>query len=224
MTSRLLYYLAATTALMAPVAAQAGKPDGKIQVKLLGTAVLPDGGVTSIDKGSLPAGSDTRANDNAVPTLAVEYFFTPNISAETICCLTKHHVDGRGALAGLRLVDDYLILPATVTVKYHLTGLGPVKPYVGAGPSWFISLDSKAGAGAVALGLTRAKISSKFGAALQAGFDVAVNDKGLGLTFDAKRYFMRPAAHFYTADGTEAIATRHKLDPWVLSGGVAYRF
>ena len=30
----------------------------------------------------------------------------------------------------------------------------------------------------------------------------------------------RPA----NAAGTEVLATRHKLDPWVLSGGVSYRF
>jgi len=119
-----------------PVAAQAGNLDGKIQVKLLGTAVLPDGAITRIntDLIGLPAGSNTAVNDNFVPTIAIEYFFTPNISAETICCVTQHDVDGTGPLAGQRPVDDLLILPATLTLKYHLTGLGAIKPYVGAGP------------------------------------------------------------------------------------------
>lgn len=61
------------------------------------------------------------------------------------------------------------------------------------------------------------------GVALQAGFDVDLNDKGLGLTFDAKRYFVDTTAQWYVGD-TLAIQTKHKLDPWVLSAGVSYRF
>ncbi|MEP6868439.1 MAG: OmpW family outer membrane protein [Novosphingobium sp.] len=41
---------------------------------------------------------------------------------------------------------------------------------------------------------------------------------------DAKRYFLATSAHWYNAAGTEVLATRHKLDPWVLSAGLAYRF
>ena len=33
----------------------------------------------------LPANTQTKANDNYVPTLAIEYFATPNVSIETIC-------------------------------------------------------------------------------------------------------------------------------------------
>ena len=85
-------------------------------------------------------------------------------------------------------------------------------------------LDYKAGPGAIAAGAARAKVNHKFGAALQAGVDIAVNDQGLGFTLDAKRYFIRPVANFYTAAGVDALSTRHKLDPWVLSAGVSYRF
>ena len=81
----LLAALAAATLFSGP--ALAGDPDGHWQVKLLGTGVLPDGQITKININTigLPAGSQTKANDNVVPTLAVEYFFTPDISVETIC-------------------------------------------------------------------------------------------------------------------------------------------
>lgn len=81
----------------------------------------------------------------------------------------------------------------------------------------------KPGADAAALGATSVKMSNSFGAALQAGFDVPLGDKGMGLTFDAKRYFMKPTAKFY-AGSTLALETKHKLDPWVLSGGLYFRF
>ena len=60
--------------------------------------------------------------------------------------------------------------------------------------------------------------------ALQAGVDIPINDKGMGGTFDATRYFMKATTHFYTAGGVEALSTTHKLDPWVVSGGVYFRF
>lgn len=229
----LLVALAAATALSTP--AMAGSPDGKIQVKVLGTAVLADGDIDSIksvDTGTtlggvlagLDAGSyNTDANNNVVPTIAVEYFINKVVSVETICCLTQHHVSGTGALEGAGLVDHVMILPATVTVKAHLDTGTPIKPYIGAGPSIFFVIDEKPGATAAALGIDKVKMSNSFGVALQGGVDIALGESGFGLTLDAKKYFVKPTAKFYE-DGTLALETKHNLDPWVLSAGVSYRF
>lgn len=205
--------------------ALAGNPEGRWQVKVLATGVLPDGKITEVkhDAIGLSAGSQTRANDNVVPTLAIEYFATPDISVETICCLTKHRVSGAGSLAGTSIVDDVLILPATLTVKYHF-GKGPIRPYAGVGPSLFLIFDEKPGTTARTLGATRVKMSNELGLALQGGVDIAVNKAGLGVTLDAKKYFSNTTAHFYNASGAEVLTTRHSLDPWVISGGVSYRF
>jgi len=176
-----------------------------------------------IDRIGLPAGTQTKADDNMVPTIAVEYFVADNLSLETIAGVTQHDVDGRGALAGAGLVSDAKIVPATLTLKYHFGKDGGVQPYVGAGPSYFIFIDEKPGATAVALGATRQKMNDTFGVALQAGIDVPVNAKGLAVTIDAKRYFLRPTARWF-AGTTEVLRTKHRLDPWVLSAGVAFRF
>ncbi|MBD3729611.1 MAG: OmpW family protein [Sphingomonadales bacterium] len=221
--------LAAAAGLATPAMATEA---GTIQVKVLGTGVLPDGkikDVKSVDTtttlGSTLAGIttpyDTKANDNFVPTLAVEYFATPNVSVETICCFTQHHVSGTGALAGAELVDHVLILPATVTLKYHIDA-GPIKPYVGAGPTMFFVFDEKPGATATALGVTKVKMSNQLGVALQGGVDIAMNEK-MGLSLDAKKYFVRPHAKFYEGSAL-ALETTHKLDPWVVSAGVYFRF
>jgi outer membrane protein len=216
--------IAASTALFA-APAQAGSTEGHFQVKLMGTAVLPDGKITAvtIDPG-LPAGTQTKANNNYVPTIAIEYFVTPEVSVETICCLTQHNVDGTGPLANQQLVADAKILPATLTLKYHLTTHG-IKPYVGAGATYFFFIDEKPGAGAkTLLAATRQRLNDHAGVVLQAGVDVPINNKGLGLSLDAKRYFLSTSAHWFNAAGTEILATRHKIDPWVLSAGLAYRF
>lgn len=198
---------------------------GDVQVKLLATAVLPDGKITDINVNlpGLPATTQTKANDNVVPTLAVEYFLTNNVSIETIAGTTQHDVDATAGLpAGAELVSDALLLPATVTAKYHFD-LGGVKPYVGAGVAYFMWLKDDPGAATLPLGVTETNLSDEFGVALQAGFDVPVNDTGLGVSVDVKRYFIDTTARWFVGN-TLAIETEHKLDPWVISAGLSYRF
>ena len=196
---------------------------GDIQVKLLATAVLPDGKITDVALlGPLPATTQTAANDNVVPTVAIEYFFSPNISLETICCFTQHDVDiVAGPLAGAEAVSNARVVPATFTLKYHLNP-GGVSPYVGAGPSYFIWINDAPGADTLPLGVTSQSLSNELGFALQAGLDVPVGESML-VSLDAKRYFINTTARWY-AGSTTVIQTEHSLDPWVLSAGVGFRF
>ena len=205
----------------APAAAQDA---GTIQVKAFVTGVLPNGEIDEVvtDGIGLPAGSQTRATDSYVPTVAIEYFVSPNFSIETICCVTPHDVRGAGALAGAELIDNAIILPASVTAKLHFD-LGGVKPYVGAGPTYFMIFSEGVGADAAALGATDVDLSDELGLLLQAGLDVPLNDSGLGLSLDAKRYFVGTTATFL-AGNTVALETDHSLDPWVVSAGLTFRF
>ena len=227
MTKTFSALCAATVLASASLAtpAIAGDNDGKLQIKAFATGVLPDGKITDVvtDGIGLPAGSNSKASDSLVPTVAVEYFLTPNFSVETICCVTPHDVTGTGGLAGAELVDNAVILPATVTVKYHFDMGGGVKPYVGAGPAYFFIFGEDVGADAATLGATRVNLSDELGVAVQAGIDVPLNDKGLGLSIDGKRYFVGTTASFY-AGNTLALRTEHDLDPWVVSAGLSYRF
>lgn len=219
------YLSLAVLAVALAVPGQAAAKSGDVQFKLLATYVAPDGKIKDVklDAIGLPAGTQTRADDNVVPTVAVEYFVADNISVETIAGVTQHDVVGSGALAGAGLVSNANIVPATLTLKYHFGQDGGVRPYIGAGPSYFIFIDEKPGATAVALGATRQKMDDTLGFALQAGVDIPVNQNGLAVTIDAKRYFMRSTAHWY-AGPTGVLRTKHRLDPWVISAGVAYRF
>jgi outer membrane protein len=207
-----------------PASAIAAESDGPLQIKLLGTAVLPDGKITSLDVNvaGIPATTQTEASDNVVPTVAVEYFLTDNFSIETICCVTQHDVDATAGLPGAELVSNAKLIPATFTAKYHFDA-GAIKPYVGAGATYFLWISDKPGAATIPLGVTDTDLSDEFGFVLQAGVDIPVNDKGLGVSIDAKRYFVDTTARWY-AGNTLAIQTEHKLDPWVLSAGLSYRF
>ncbi|WP_284126162.1 OmpW/AlkL family protein [Parerythrobacter aestuarii] len=214
--------LAGLAMLAAPASAKA--EEGRLQVKVLGTAVLPDGKIdrVNVDLVGLPASTQTEANDNFVPTVAIEYFFTDNVSVETICCVTQHDVDGTTGLPGAELVSNAQLIPATFTAKYHFD-LGSAKPYIGAGATYFLWIKDDPGAATIPLGVTDTDLSDEFGFVLQAGMDIPVGDKGFGVSLDAKKYFVDTTARWYVGN-TLAIETEHKLDPWVLSAGVSYRF
>jgi outer membrane protein len=207
--------------------AHAGDAAGKIQIKLFATGVLPDGKVSQVKNDtahlvSTGAVTNTSVNDNVVPTVAIEYFVTPNVSVETICCVTAHHVTiSSGALAGKLAVDNVKIIPATFTAKYHLP-LGAITPYVGVGPTLFLVISDRPSDVVKSVGVTRTHMSSELGVAVQAGADVAIGG-GYSLSLDAKKYWVSTTARF-DAGTTTVLETRHKLNPWVLSGGVAYRF
>lgn len=220
------HYLLACAAVALPFATPAAAQEaGDIQIKGFVTGVLPDGAITEVETDliGLPAGSQTEASDAVVPTVAIEYFVSPNFSLETICCVTPHDVTGAGALEGAELIDDAIILPASLTAKYHLNLGGGLKPYVGAGATYFMMFSEDVGADAAALGVTDVDLSDEFGFLLQGGVDIALNDRGLGLSLDAKRYFVGTTATFRTGE-TVALQTEHDLDPWVVSAGLAYRF
>lgn len=223
LTNSIALALAATALTFST--ASAAQEAGDIKIKAFVTGVLPDGAITEIETVAitLPAGSQTRATDSVVPTLAVEYFVSPNFSIETICCVTPHDVRGAGPLANAELIDNAIILPATVTAKYHLNMGGGIKPYVGAGPTYFMIFSEDVGSGAAGLGVTDVDLSDELGLVLQAGVDVALNDRGLGLSLDAKRYFVGTTATFRAGQNT-VLRTEHDLDPWVLSAGLSYRF
>ena len=213
-----------TSAAMFATPAQAQDDDRNLQVILLGTYVAPDGKITEFrtDVVGLPATTQTKANDNIVPTLAVEYFVKPKFSVETICCLTQHDVDGVTGVPGAELVSKAKLIPATLTAKYHF-GAANVRPYLGLGMTYFWWIDVDPGADTIPLGVTRTTLSDEFGFVLQAGTDIAIGDSGFGLTIDAKRYFVDTTARWYSGDAL-ALETRHQLDPWVLSAGASYRF
>lgn len=217
--------VAATPAMAQDARGGMGNRAGHVQVKLLGTYVAPDGKITAINTNlpNLPATTQTKANDNVTPTIAVEYFVTDNVSLETIAGMTQHDVDTTAGLpAGAELVSNAKLIPATVTAKVHFD-LAGMKPYVGAGAAYFLWVGDKPGAATRPLGVTRTDLSDEFGVALQAGVDVPVNDKGLGLSVDVKRYFIDTTARWYVGN-TLAIETEHKLDPWLISAGLSYRF
>ncbi|WP_410001859.1 OmpW/AlkL family protein [Tardiphaga sp. 709] len=182
-----------------------------IRLRVLG--VIPENGGTVHQ---VP-GSSLKTSDQVVPELDISYFFTPNLAAELILGITKHHVTGDGAIAGLDVGKAWL-LPPTLTFQYHFTQFGAFKPYIGAGVNytWFFSQSASG------VGVTNSRLKDTAAPVLQFGFDYMI-DKHWGWNVDVKKMWMRPDWEGTLASGA-AITGQVKLDPWLVGTGITYKF
>ncbi len=149
--------------------------------------------------------------DNAVmPELDISYFLTDNIALELILAVSPHDV----SLPGAGKITEVLLLPPTLTLQYH-QAFGAFKPYVGVGLNYTVVLDSDATAAIGGID----KWDDSFGVALQFGFDYAIDDHW-SVNLDVKKLFLNMDARV-TAARTKASVD---LDPWIIGGGIGYRF
>ncbi len=189
-------------------------------------AVIPDASGSSVNVFGVPALSSPNSglsiSDQVVPELDISYFFTRNIAAELILGVTKHHVTGTGSLGGMDIGKSWL-LPPTLTLQYHFTDFGPFKPYIGAGVNytWFFS-QTAANVPWNGLAVTQFHINNAFGAAVQVGFDYML-DRHWGLNVDMKKLFLQPN-YSATVNGAIPVSGRANIDPWLVAGGVTYKF
>lgn len=158
-------------------------------------------------------GGDVDISTSVVPELDISYFFTPNFAVELILGVTPHKVKGTGALTGVDIGEAWL-LPPTLMFQYHFTGLGAVKPYVGAGVNYTFFFDEKAKGG-----FTKFDLQDTFGFALQAGVDIML-DQHWGINFDVKKIFLEPKVSVNSG----LVTGKVNIDPWLIGAGVTYKF
>ncbi|WP_259234865.1 OmpW/AlkL family protein [Bradyrhizobium elkanii] len=195
-----------------------------IRLRVLG--VLPDTAGSSVNvAGASPLSSPASGlsiSDQAVPELDITYFFTRNVAAELILGVSCHHISGTGKLNGLDIGKAWL-LPPTLTLQYHFTDFGPLKPYIGAGINYTVFFNQSAANTSLAgLAVTDLHIANQFGAAVQFGFDYML-DRHWGLNFDVKKLWLRPD-YSATVNNAIAVTGRANIDPWLVSGGITYKF
>lgn len=205
-----------------------------IRLRALGVITRNDGtvdipGVAIADP--VP-GSVLSTSDTVVPEIDISYFFTPNIAVELILGVTPHTVTGKELLDGLPVGKTWL-LPPTLTLQYHFTGMGAFKPYIGAGVNYTVFFNTSAANTpavtplvGVPLAITGLDVQNTWAPAAQIGFDYMLT-KNVGLNVDVKKLWLRP-----DWNGSISIANgvplpmngKVELDPWLVAAGVTYKF
>ncbi len=157
--------------------------------------------------------AEAKINDRWLPEVDITYFFTPNLSAELILTYPQKQ---KLSITNVGEIGTFKHLPPTLSLQYHVTGLGGFRPYVGAGVNFTNISDVKWGATGQALGLNLKRTST--GLSLQLGFDVPMGDGWL-FNADIKKVQLKTDV---SSNGTK-IGT-FKVDPTLISLGVGKRF
>lgn len=164
-------------------------------------------------------GTITATNNTGIEVDA-HYFVTPDISiALAVGVPPTTTLSGAGELDGIGTLGTVTYGPGTLTAVYHVNGMGPIKPYLGAGYNYTIIFDTDDAL------LQDFEAKDATGPVLQAGFDVAINER-FGIYFDAKKIFAKSATTWFlpTTGGLAPGTARVTLDPLVLNAGVSVRF
>lgn len=218
---------------------------GDIVVRLRATHVSPDvssklgaqtdatyGAGTAAALYSTGAAAQLEVGNNTIPELDISYYVTKNIALELILALgTSHDVKINGAGTGViptTALGSVNLLPPTLTAQWHFMPDQMFDPYVGAGLTYSRALDRNLTA-QTAVGPRSIHIDrNSFGAALQAGFDVNLQDKWL-INFDVKKIWLSTDVTLDT-QGALGTATGYQkiddldIDPWVISVGFGKKF
>lgn len=197
---------AALAVLLYSTSSLAGNADfkaGDIMVRARVVGVVPQ-----VDS-SLSIGGTVKVDSSVVPELDATYFFTPNIAVEAIAAVTPHDVKTDGGVDA----GSAWLLPPTITLQYHFNQLESIKPYIGAGVNYTHFFNADAGA------LTSVKYDDSFGAALQAGADIPL-DNNFYANIDVKKVFISTTAKF-SPSGIQADVD---IDPWLIGVGIGYKF
>ena len=207
-------YLLAAGALLALVASPAFAYEA-------GTWVLRAGvGVVAPDSDNLVLDSDTiiEVDDGTSLTLMGTYMFSPNWAFDVLASWPFNH-DIK--LAGTKIAEtDHL--PPTFSVQYHFLPDSTFQPYVGAGLNWTTFFSTDVEQALIDLGIDDIDLDDSFGLALQFGGDFLLGDRWL-VNVDV-RWIDIESDLEATAFGETGELGTVKIDPWVYSLNLGYRF
>lgn len=177
------------------------------------------------------ANANLQADSNTIPELDISYYVTKNVALELILALgTKHDVKTSSIGAGLtkRGLGEVNLLPPTLTAQWHFNPDQTFDPYVGAGVSYVRAMDNGLSASTIG-GERPIRIDrNSWGPAIQAGFDVNLQDGWL-VNFDVKKIWFDTDVKIDTQGLAGTAAGYHKIDkldidPLVVSVGFGKKF
>lgn len=161
-------------------------------------------------------GEGVSTFEHWTPTVQIGRFLTRNIAVNaTLGLPPKIDVYAAGSIGALPKLGEVTYGPTAFTLQYHPTRSGRFRPYVGAGVSYMIVFDTNDGA------FQDLEVENDLALAFEAGTDIMIGRKW-GLFLDIKKAMLRPKATG-TFQGAP-VEVSAKLDPWVFSGGVSFRF
>lgn len=193
------------------LATAARAEEGPLLIRVRAVYLVPANRSDAIPALSVPSDAIHVSNKLVVPEVDVSFFFTRNLAVELVLSFpNKHDVTLSGSYIG-----TVTHLPPTLVAQWHFLPDFILNPYLGAGVNvtFFTSTNlSVPGVGKLDLS------GPSVGPAAQAGVDVKVAEQWF-VNLDAKYVLLRSDVR---AGGSKVSSVQ--VDPWLLGGGVGFRF
>lgn len=155
-----------------------------------------------LDTVGLDVGTSTR------PSFSVTYMATDNLGIEVLAAAPFKHgisADGLGNIGSTRH------LPPTVSLQWHFLPDARIQPYVGVGLNYTTFFSTKSPLGDLDL-------ADSWGIAGQVGVDISLSE----------RWFMNADLRYIDISSKVKLDGQRigkaRIDPWVATVGVGYRF
>jgi outer membrane protein len=160
--------------------------------------------------------------------LEAGYFITPNwavalsagVPPPIVITATGLNIT---ALAGTNRVGSGRVGPLMALLQYHLTQFGSFQPYFGAGAAYVVLFGNTSDGL-----LSNFSIDSTFAFAVQGGADYMLDGFGLpnwGAFVDLKRLiYLNPNFQGNLLNTNIHIKTLGKIDPWIVSTGITFKY
>jgi outer membrane protein len=188
------------------------------------------GFLKSIPLGALGTGT---LNNVAIPpsyTLGLEagYYITPNITLGISAGVPplmhiKATVFNLAPALGTDLVGSVRFGPLIGVLDYHFTQWGPFQPYFGAGAAYVVMFANTSDGF-----LSNFSVDPTWSFVVQGGFDYMLTDYGLpnwGVFADAKKLiYLNPNFQGNVLNTNVHVKTLGKIDPWIVSTGITFKY
>ncbi len=153
-----------------------------------------------------------EADDAYAVTLTGLYMLSDSLAVELLASTPwTHDID----LKGVGQIGELKQLPPTLSLQWHTPAVGRLQPYLGVGVNWTLFFDEET-QGPIAG--SKLSVDDSVGLALQIGTDYNLNEKWL-LNADLRWIDLESDVELDGVKLGEA-----KIDPWVFSVNVGYRF
>lgn len=226
-------YLLAAAALLALVTSPALAYEAGTWILRAGVGMVsPDSENFVDDDGSTT--TTVEVDDGTSLTLTGTYMFTPNWAFDILAAYPFNHdinltvadnIDPGFNLVSIKAGETDQ-LPPTFSIQYHFMPDGAFQPYAGAGLNWTTFFSTEVTQDLVNAGINGLSLDDSFGLALQLGGDWTFSNNWL-LNFDVRWIDIETDATVDyvvpTPVASEEIGTI-KIDPWVFSVNLGYRF
>lgn len=158
---------------------------------------------TNYDSGSVTAN----------PALDLTYFFTKNISAQTVIAVPWARVDLHAGGNSQKATDQW-VLPLSIIGQYHFFTDRAISPFVGAGLTYAKFWEDQSHLG------SHVEVDDTYGGLINVGINYKIPDTRWVAVLDVKKWWLA-SANVHIGGNRASDLT---VNPWFFGIGVGYNF